>query len=37
MADKPLDRSRRRLMGAVVTGIPAGLLLRLASTQASEK
>ena len=37
MADKPLDRSRRKLMGAAVNAISAGLLLRLAPTQASEK
>jgi hypothetical protein len=37
MADKPLDRSRRRLMGTAANAISAGLLLRLAPTQASEK
>jgi hypothetical protein len=37
MADKPLDRSRRQLMGAAVKAISAGLLLRMAPTQASEK
>jgi len=37
MADKPADRSRRRLMGAVLKGIRAGLLLRMAPTRASEK
>jgi hypothetical protein len=37
MADKPLDRSRRRLMGKAVNAISAGLLLRIAPTQASEK
>jgi hypothetical protein len=37
MADKPLDQSRRKLMGAAVNAISAGLLLRLAPTQASEK
>jgi len=37
MVDRPLDRSRRRLIGAVLKGIPAGLLLRMAPTQAAEK
>jgi hypothetical protein len=37
MADKPLDSSRRKLMRAVIKAIPAGLLLRIAPTQASEK
>jgi hypothetical protein len=37
MADKPLDRSRRNLMGAAVKAISAGLLLRTAPTQAAEK
>ena len=37
MADKPLDRSRRKLMGAAVNAISAGLLLRMAPAQASEK
>ena len=37
MADKPLDRSRRKLMGAAANAISAGLLLRLAPTQASEE
>jgi hypothetical protein len=37
MADQPLDRSRRKLMGAAVNAISAGLLLRIAPTQASEK
>ena len=37
MADKPLDRSRRKLMGAAVKAISTGLLLRMAPTQASEK
>ena len=37
MADQPLDRSRRKLMSVVVKAISAGLLLRTAPTQASEK
>jgi hypothetical protein len=37
MADQPLDRSRRKLMGATVNAISAGLLLRMAPAQASEK
>jgi hypothetical protein len=37
MADKPLDGSRRKLMGAAVGAISTGLLLRMAPTQASEK
>ena len=37
MADKPLDRSRRKLMGAAVKAISTGLLLRIAPAQASEK
>ena len=37
MADKPLDRSRRKLMGAAVNAISAGLLLRMPPAQASEK
>jgi hypothetical protein len=37
MVDKPLDRSRRTLMRAVAKGISAGLLLRIAPTQAAEK
>jgi hypothetical protein len=38
MADKPLDRSRRKLMGTAVKAISAGLLLlRIAPTRASEK
>jgi hypothetical protein len=37
MADQPLDRSRRKLMGVAVKAISAGLLLRTAPTQASEK
>ncbi len=37
MADKPLHRSRRKLMGTAINAISAGLLLRLAPAQASEK
>jgi hypothetical protein len=32
-----MDRSRRKLMCAVVAGLSAGLLLRMARAQASEK
>ncbi len=37
MVEKPVDRSRRELMRAVVTGVPLGLLLRISQTEASEK
>ena len=37
MVGKRLDRSRRELMRAVVTAVPAGLLLRISRTEASEK
>ena len=37
MVEKRVDRSRREVMRAVVTGVPAGLLLRTSRTQASEK
>jgi hypothetical protein len=32
-----LDRSRRRIIHAIVTGIPAAVLLRISRAQASEK
>jgi hypothetical protein len=34
---EPTDRSRRKLMRAVVAGFSAGLLSRIARAQASEK
>lgn len=34
---EPVDRSRRTVMRAVVGGVSAGLLLRIAQAQASEK
>jgi hypothetical protein len=37
VGNKPLDGSRRKLMGAAAKAISAGLLLRMAPTQASEK
>jgi hypothetical protein len=37
MVEKRVDRSRRELMRAVVTGVPLGLWLRISRTQASEK
>jgi hypothetical protein len=37
MVVKRVDGSRRKLMGAVVTGVSAGLLLRISRTRASEK
>ena len=37
MADHPLDRSRRKLMGAAINAISTGMLLRLVPSQASEK
>ena len=37
MVEKPVNRSRRELMRAVVTGVPLGLLLRISRTEASEK
>jgi hypothetical protein len=37
MVEKRLDRSRREVIRAVVTGVPAGLLLRVSPTEASEK
>ena len=37
MAEKRLDRARRKFVRAVVKGIPAALLLRFPQAQASEK
>jgi hypothetical protein len=37
MIDKRLDRSRRRVIGAVVKVVSAGLLLRISPTEAAEK
>jgi hypothetical protein len=34
---EPIDRSRRKAMRAAANGISAGLLLRIAPAQASEK
>jgi len=37
MVEKRVDRSRREVIRAVVKGVPAGLLLGISRTQASEK
>ena len=37
MAKQQLDRSRRQVIRAVVAGIPAAVLLRISSIEASEK
>jgi len=37
MVREQLDRSRRRVIRAVVTGIPAAVLFRISRTEASEK
>ena len=37
MVEKRLDRSRRKVIGAVVKGVSAGLLFRISQTEASEK
>ena len=37
MAEKRMDKSRRRVIAAVVGSISAGLWLRIAKAQASEK
>ncbi len=37
MVEQRTDGSRRKLMGAMAKGISAGLVLRIAPTQASEK
>jgi len=37
MIEKRIDRSRRKVMRAVVSGVSAGLLLRISRTEASEK
>jgi hypothetical protein len=37
MVEKRVDGSRRKVIGAVVKAISAGLLLRISQTQAAEK
>jgi hypothetical protein len=37
MVEKCVDESRRKVVGAVVKGVSAGLLLGISRTQASEK
>jgi hypothetical protein len=37
MVREHLNRSRRRVIGAIVTAIPAAVLLRVSRTEASEK
>ncbi len=37
MVEKRVDRSRRKVMRAVASGVTAGLLLRISQTDASEK
>ena len=37
MIEQPVDRSRRKVIRAVVKGASAGLLLRISQTEASEK
>jgi hypothetical protein len=37
MVEKPVDRSRRKVMRAVASGVTAGLLSRISQTQAAEK
>ncbi len=37
MVEKPVNRSRRKLMRAAASGVTAGLLLRISQTDASEK
>jgi hypothetical protein len=37
MAEQILDRSRRALLHAVVSAVPAGLLFRMSQAEASEK
>jgi hypothetical protein len=37
MVEQRVDRSRRKVMRAVVRGASAGLLLRISQTEASEK
>ena len=36
MVEKRVDRSRREVMRAIVTGVPAGLLLRISQNAAEE-
>ena len=37
MAEKCVDESRRKVMGGVVKGVSAGLLLRISQAHASDK
>ena len=37
MVEKCVDASRRKVMGAVVKGVSAGLLLQISRTHASER
>ena len=37
MVEQRLDGSRRKVIGAVVKGVSAGLLFRISQTEASEK
>jgi hypothetical protein len=37
MVEKQLDRSRRKIMGAAVKIVSAGLLLRISQVEAAEK
>ncbi|HEY0801669.1 MAG TPA: hypothetical protein VGD54_12555 [Steroidobacteraceae bacterium] len=37
MAKKQFDRSRRKIIHAVATGVSAGLLFRISQTKASDK
>ena len=37
MVEKRVDRSRRKLIRAVLKGVSAGFLLRISRTEASEK
>jgi len=37
MVEQRLDRSRRKVMRAVVNGVSAGLLLRISQAKASDK
>jgi hypothetical protein len=37
MVEKRVDRSRRKVMRALASGVSAGLLLRISRTDASEK
>jgi hypothetical protein len=37
MNEKPVDCSRRKVVGALVKGVSTGLLLRISQAQASDK